>query len=284
MSNRRAENRPEAPPGEDSRLSRLQTAFAAHIRAPDRNPAPADVEDRRMAIYRRLFFNNIRSLLEKNFPVLRSLYDDAGWSGLVRDFYTDHRCRTPLFPELPKEFLRYLQDVRPHREAGHQDDPPFLLELAHYEWVELALTLDERELEDVSADREADLLQGRPVLSPLAWALSYRFPVHRLRGEFQPQEPPGEATHLLVYRDRADRRRFMTLNDVTRLLLEHLERSPGSSGRELLAQVAVDIGHSDPEKVIAAGSAVLSDLRERDVLLGTRPEEKAQTCTKATTT
>ncbi|HKX55116.1 MAG TPA: putative DNA-binding domain-containing protein, partial [Xanthomonadales bacterium] len=34
-------------------------AFAAHIRNPAVAPAPADVEDRRMQIYRDLFFNNI---------------------------------------------------------------------------------------------------------------------------------------------------------------------------------------------------------------------------------
>jgi hypothetical protein len=271
MNGRRDANRPEAAAGGDSRLARLQTEFAAHIRAPDRNPAPADVEDRRMAIYRRLFFNNIRSLLEKNFPVLRSLYDEAGWSDLVRDFYSGHRCRTPLFPELAKEFLRYLQDVRPGQEPGAGDDPPFLLELAHYEWVELALTLDERELEDFPADVDADLTEGRPLLSPLTWILSYRFPVHRIRRDFQPQEAPTEATHLLVYRDRAYRVRFMTLNAVTRLLLEHLRNSPEASGRELLERVAAEIRHPDPAKVIAAGSAVLNDLRDRDVLLGTRP-------------
>ena len=120
------------------RLAELQRRFAAHIRDPDRNPAPADVEDRRMKVYRELFFNNVSSLLAGNFPVLRALCDDDAWRALVRDFYSRHRCRTPLFPEVAREFLRYLQDGR----APHQDDPPFLLELAHYEWTELALSLD----------------------------------------------------------------------------------------------------------------------------------------------
>lgn len=220
-----------------------------------------------MAIYRRLFFNNISSLLAGNFPVLRSLYDEARWHGLVREFYSEHRCRTPLFPEVAREFLRYLQDQRGCRDG----DPPFLLELAHYEWVELALSLDECELDEVAAQPAGDLLSGRPLLSPLAWPLSYRFPVHRIKPDYQPVEAPDVATHLLVYRNRSDDVKFLQLNDVTRLLLQQLQESPRLTGSQHLERVAEAIGHPDPSKVIAAGAAVLEDLRARDVLLGTRP-------------
>lgn len=249
-------------------LARLQEKFAGHIRDPDREPAPSDVEDRRMQIYRRLFFNNISSLLASNFPVLRRLHDDNAWRSLVRDFYAEHRCQTPLFPEVAREFLRYLQDLRGVR-AG---DLPFMLEIAHYEWVELALSIDERELADVPADPRGDLLEGRPVLSPLAWALSYRYPVHRIGPTFQPGEPPADATHLLVYRNRQDEVKFMTLNEVTRLLLGLLGDDTGATGQELLRRVAAAIGHPRPGRVVEAGAAVFQDLLERDVILGTRPE------------
>lgn len=259
---------PESAYQGPERLARLQRDFAAHIRDPEGHPAPADVEDRRMAIYRRLFFNNVSSLLSSNFPVLRSLYDESRWAALVREFYAEHRCQTPLFPELAREFLRYLQDVRGTR----QDDPPFLLELAHYEWVELALSLDECELGDVPADPAGDLLQGRPVLSPLARTLSYRFPVHQIRPDFQPQQPPAEATHLLVYRARDDNVRFLRLNEATQELLQLMQSEPDLSGAELLDRVARSIAHPDPQRVLEAGAGVLADLRARDALLGTRPD------------
>lgn len=268
MPDRPAANMPErngTAEEQPLRLARLQHEFAAHICDPAGNPAPADVEDRRMAIYRRLFFNNISSLLAGNFPVLRSLCDDEKWRLLVRDFYAEHRCRTPLFPEVAKEFLQYLQNRTP-RSA----DAPFMLELAHYEWVELALALDERDLSDVVADPAGNLLEDPPVLSPLAWALSYRYPVHLIQPRFQPTEPPVEATHLLVYRDRSDSVKFMRLNEVTRLLLQQLQESPLLSGRQQLRRVADSIRHPDPERVISAGAEVLEDLRTRDVLLGTR--------------
>lgn len=271
MTARRIESRPERgrpAAGQPERLARLQRDFAAHIRDPQSHPPPADIEGRRMAIYRRLFFNNINSLLAGNFPVLRALYDDDRWHSLMRDFYANYRCQTPLFPEVAREFLRYLQDHRGERDG----DPPFMLELAHYEWVELALSLDERELDEVAAHPAGDLLNDRPLLSPLAWPLSYRFPVHLIKPDYQPAEPPDAATHLLVYRNRSDDVKFMRLNDVTRLLLQQLQESPQLTGAQHLQRVAKAIGHPDPAKVIAAGAEVLQDLCERDVLLGTRPD------------
>jgi len=240
--------------------------FAAHIRDPENHAAPGGIEDRRMNIYRELFFNNIQSLLASNFPVLRSLYDDQGWRQLIRDFYAQHHCQTPLFTEVAKEFLRYLQDGR----EKLPDDPGFLLELAHYEWVEMALSLDERDLADLMVDPEGDLLEGIPVLSPLAWPLSYRYPVHLIKPGYQPDSPPEIPTHILVYRNHQDEVKFMKLNDVSRHLLELLKEHTGATGLELLTQVSATIGHPKPERVIAAGAELLTDLKNKDVLLGTR--------------
>jgi hypothetical protein len=249
------------------KLAELQQGFTAHIRNPEREPAPAGIEDRRMKIYRDLFFNNIQGLLAGNFPVLRGLYDEDGWRALVRDFYANHRCRTPLFPEIAREFLQYLQDERDARP----DDPPFLLELAHYEWVELALELDERSIDSVAADPDGDLLDGRPVLNPLTRLLAYRYPVHRIRPDFRPSEPPAQATHLLVYRNRDDDVKFMQLNAITQRLLEMLDRDDDASGRDVLVEIAGEIGHADAERLVEAGADLLADLRQRGAVLGTRP-------------
>lgn len=253
-------------------LHSLQTAFAAHLRDPENQPAPADVEDRRMEIYRQLFFNNINKFLSGNFPVIRRLYSDDGWQRLVRDFYSEHHSQTPLFPELPKEFLRYLQEQREDRPG----DPPFLLELAHYEWVELALSLDENELDQIQADPDGNLMDEVPVLSPLAWPLSYRYPVHRIKPGYVCEEPPEKATHLLVYRNREDRIRFMQLNDVTRLLLNLLLEDRGLTGRELLSQIADNIHHPQPEMVVEKGEQLLRELLGKDVVLGTRQAKKSE--------
>jgi hypothetical protein len=247
-------------------LAQLQTGFAAHIRDPENVAAPEGIEDRRMAIYRDLFFNNICNFLSSNFPVLRTLYKESDWLTLCRDFYRNYRCHTPLFPELPREFLQYVQD---HRQ-NHKDDPPFMLELAHYEWIELALALDETDIDEIEVNPAGDLLSGVPVLSPLVRLLSYRYPVHRISMDFQPQTAPFEPTHLLVWRRQDFKIKFMQLNETSMLLMQKVKEETAMSGLELLSDVAGTINHPKPEVVLEAGHALLNELKEKQVILGTR--------------
>jgi hypothetical protein len=249
------------------KLARLQTRFAAHIRDPQSVPAPEGIEDRRMDIYRNLFFSNVCTFLSSNFPVLKSLYEEADWKTLCRDFYRDYRCHTPLFPEIPREFLQYLQD---HRQ-DHESDPPFMLELAHYEWVELALSLDETDIDEIEVNTNGDLLNGSPMLSPLVWPLSYEYPVHHIRPDFQPATAPDEATHLLVWRQQDFTVKFMQLNEISMLLVQKLKEETGMSGLGVLEAVAGIIKHPKPEVVIEAGGALLNELKEKQIILGTRP-------------
>ena len=242
-----------------------QYAFAAHIRDPEANPRPADVEDRRMAIYRELFYNNVEGFLANGFPVLKEILDEASWHAMARDFLARHRCHSPLFLEIPREFLAYLEDERGERA----DDPPFLRELAHYEWVELAVSVAE-EGALPACDPDADLLATRPLLSPLAWPLSYRFDVHRIGPDYQPAEPPEQPTYLLVYRDADDDVGFLELNPVSARLFALLQEDGDEDGRGVLARIAAELGHPDPQVVIDGGLDILEAWRQRGIVLGGR--------------
>jgi len=212
-------------------LKQAQFQFAAHIRNPEYNKAPDGVEDRRMAIYRELFYNNIEGFISSGFPVLRSICSDTYWHALVRDFMVRHRAKTPYFLEIAQEFLVYLQNLRSPQQFP--SDPPYLLELAHYEWVELALDVAEPEI-PVSSGIFPDVscLMDRCIhISPLVWCLSYIYPVHRIGPEYINEgllsiEPPPNATRLVVYRDRADKVGFMAVNAATLRLLQLLQHSP----------------------------------------------------------
>ncbi len=244
----------------------VQYAFAAHIRDPAQRAAPPGVEDRRMEIYRRLFFSNVSQLLSRTFPVLFRILGKERWEHLARDYFSRHEAHTPLFLEMPREFLRYLE-----QERGEVDgDPPFLYELAHYEWVELALSIDEAEPDMDGVNPDGDLLEGRPEISPLVWSLQYRFPVHRISPENQPTEPPGTPSHLVVYRDSNSRVGFLEVNAVTARLIELLVQGDMDSGYQALSRIAEDLDHPRPQTVIEGGMAILEDLRRRQIILGTR--------------
>lgn len=243
-----------------------QHRFAGHIRDPESAPAPADVEDRRMAIYRRLFFNNVRTLLGWNFPTLKRLHSRKRWDKLIRDYYSRHRAKTPYFPRIAEEFLAYLEN-----ERDAEDDPPFMLELAHYEWVEHALAIADMDLDSIQSDPAGDLMTGIAILSPLAWSFSYRFPVHRIGPKFRPAEAPEAATHLVVYRDRKDEIGYLELNAVSARLLQLLGENSDRPTQALLAQIAEELNHPDPEVVMRGGGKLMEDFRERDIVLGLRP-------------
>lgn len=255
------------PADSGARLREQQFAFAAHLRDPSAAPAPAGIEDRRLRIYRELFYNSIEGLLASNFPVIRALLGDARWHALVRDFYRDHRCHTPLFPEIGRELLRFLE-ARQSQPAG---DPPFLLELAHYEWVELALALDEADLDAVEVLPDGDLLEGVPLPSPVAWPLAYAWPVQQLRADFQPDTPPSQPTFLLVMRDRADKVQFKAIDALGYELLQALHDNDAErSGREVLLALARRHGIADEAAFVEGGARLMRQLRERDAILGTR--------------
>jgi hypothetical protein len=245
---------------------RRQYEFAAHIRDPENSPAPADVEDRRMAIYRELFYNNLEGFIANTFPVLRSLLDDTAWHAMVRDYFSGHRAQTPYFLEIPREFLAWLESERTPRD----DDLPFLQELAHYEWVELALSVSEETLDADDVDRDGDLLEGVPVLSPLAWHFSYTFPVHAIAPGNQPATPGDQPTYLVIYRDRSNEVGFLEVNPVTKRLLELVGAGTGQTGRQILEQIAAEMNHPDPAVVIEGGTGTLGQLHERDIISGTR--------------
>lgn len=241
-----------------SRLRAQQFELTRHLRDPSASPAPAGIEDRRLSIYRDLLFNNIASLLSGNFPVIENILGEERWERLVRDFYRDHRCHTPLFAEIAREFQRYLQDL-------DALDPPFLLELAHYEWVELALQLSDA-VAPHDDDAVAELLDHPPRLSPLAWPLAYAWPVHRLGPDFQPAQPPPTPTLLLLRREADGEVRFSELSPLAYRLLQRLEESPQLTAREQLRALAAEAGSDDEAAFLDMGAALLRQMRATGVV------------------
>lgn len=248
----------------DQQFRQIQYQFGAHMRDPAHHEGPPGVEDRRLKIYRDLLYKNVEGFIANAFPVLRQLTDDGRWHAMIRDYYSRHRARTPLFPKMPQEFLRYLADERQDTE-----DPPFMRELAHYEWLEAEVLFDTREIDDVVVDHQFELPDGCPVANPVIRLQTYEFPVHRIGPGFEPALAPAQPTYLVVFRRRNDSVGFMELNAVSARLLDLIVAAEGRSARSLLLQIAEELAHPDTGTIVDSGVGILQSFFDKDIILGT---------------
>jgi hypothetical protein len=240
------------------KFQQAQIDFAKYLRAPDEQPIPTGMDARRMDIYCDLIYNNIENLIAGVFPVLRSVLSDEQWHGLVRQFIKNHRCQTPYFLEISEEFLQFITQY-----SVLLSELPFIAELAHYEWVELALDISEAQLPALISTPN-DIFAATFCVSPLAVALHYQYPVHKISPQFKTTTPDDVA--LVVYRNRADQVRFMTVNPLTSRLLYLMHANTGTCLGELLSVIAEELQHPHPEQLKSEAESLVKALCELDVL------------------
>lgn len=244
----------------------VQYEFTAHLRDPDKNKAPVEIEDRRLEIYRGLFYRNVQGFIANGFPVTRKLYQDEPWHKMIRDFFSSHQSHSPYFKDITKEFLDYLNKER----KPQPEDPPFLRELAHYEWLEIMLTFADIDFDWESINRDGDLMSRIPALSPVIQLNQYAYPVQKIKPSFQPETPPEQPTFLLVYRDQKDEIGFMEVNPMTARLIELINENPNQTGEEILKTLAQEIPSMREDVILHGGHTTLVQLREKDIILGTK--------------
>lgn len=242
-------------------FQQYQLQFAGHIRHPQQQAKPAKVPTRRMRVYTQIVFNNLESSVSACFPICKKILGVRAWKRLVRGFFAEHQCTSPLFRKIPEEFLQYLQTV--------PNLPPYLYSLAHYEWVELAVSVMDAEVDESTIDARADLLDSRPVFAPAIALLNYDYPVHQISPRHKPTQTLAQPVCLLVFRNREDNVRFVELNPVTAQLLEILQ-TENLTCRQALDRIADGLKHPDPEAVITLGMGVLAELKQQGAILGSR--------------
>jgi hypothetical protein len=234
-----------------------QFALTRHLRDPLHAPVPAALDARRVQIYRDLLFNNLQALLGSGFPVLLQLLEAEEWDALCRRYFVEHRCVSPLFTEVAAEFVAWLQV----QEALPR---PFLAELAHYEWVELALqSRDAHPLAACGAD--VDPWQSPLQRSPLAWPLFYHWPLQQIGVAFQPAVAPPEPNFLLARRVADGRIVFSQLSPLAWQLLMQMDAAEPRNGAAHLGQLAHANGLA-PAELEAPGRALLAQLLATGVI------------------
>lgn len=243
-------------------LQGQQQALTRYLRDPDNQAPPLGMDAARVNVYRDLVFNNLSQLLGGTFPVLIRIIGEQRWRLLIRGFLKDYRAQTPKFGEIAEEFVGFLADQPAVLSEGAW--PAFLVELAHYEWVDMVL--QQSNAEPLPPSDPALLLERVLQISPLAWPLAYTWPVHLLGPDHQPASPPLEPTLLLVRRAADWSVKFSELSPLAWRLLQRIGEYPQLSGREQLQGLAAEAGLPGSPAFMNSGLALLRQMHEEAVV------------------
>jgi len=239
-------------------FQRIQHQFAAAIRDPAHSPQLGVVPER-LAVYQDLFFNNVLNFVSSAFPVLSTLYSPAQWQQKVRLFFQHSSLPSPYFLDIAASFLHWLQ-----QQPLQAEDRPFLVELAHYEWIELYLATAHRQLDFVKLQQ---IDHQQPLaLDELALVLSYHYPVSQISAAYTPEQSLAQPSLLLVYRDPADEIKFVALNQLSASLLQLLASTPGLSLSELCVALQKLAPQFTEDTILEGARPLLLDLAKKGVI------------------
>ncbi|PKM12342.1 MAG: DUF2063 domain-containing protein [Gammaproteobacteria bacterium HGW-Gammaproteobacteria-3] len=247
-----------------------QQQFIDYVRDPAHHADVPDTLPPSIEVYARLLHNKIDASLRLCFPVSHELLGDTCWRQLVQSFIKHHHCQSPLYREIPDEFIAYLLQGRPPLTV-----PDFLTDLAHYEWMELVLETALPAYSDEILPIQDNLLTRIPAPNPVLHLLRYRYPVSDItpsddywKSWQNPTAPyPHESIILAGLRGLDDRAQFIQINTVTARLTEILQERL-HTGEQALLQLAAEMHYSDPKTILPFGSDILAQLAAQQVIIG----------------
>lgn len=242
-------------------LAETQLAFMAYLRQPIPALLPMGYAKQSLDIYVELVNNSINESLSSCFPIIQSILTELEWRNLVADFIAQHFCVNPKYRQIPDEFVFYLQN-----ERLQADDPPFLVELAHYEWIELVLVLAEAEEFSWVELTAEQLLTQSLAFSPLCKLLYYQWPVTKIDNANRPLAPDSLGFCILAFRDSLDQVRFIEVNSASAQFIELLLNQQSAS--QILAEISVSLSEVDRDKLRNFCLDMLLKLNQQGAIIG----------------
>ncbi len=239
----------------------LQRQFLAHLRNPEQQPLPTGFDQQGSALYVDLLYNKFNDSLTTCCPFTYAILGETAWQELLNDFIAGHRCLSPYYRQIPDEFVQYLQN-----ERQVTDDLPFLAELVHFEWIEMALSIAETEPVVTEILSDAQLMEAELVFTPVIRLLHYIWPVQQINRAYQPDEPPAVATHILGFRDAADQVQFIALNPATASLVLQLQNQ--FTAKQALQELGKDFTPLELSNLMLFGKDILADLYRQGAIIG----------------
>lgn len=251
-------------------FQKYQHQFVDYLRNPLKNGAIPESLPQRSGIYAKLLFGKIENSLNNCFPISRQLLGSTCWKHLIQAFIKNHRCNSPLYREIPDEFIAYLMV-----EKSPMALPKFIIELMHFEWMELVLETEKPVLSRQIMPVKPDKLTDIPVLNPVLHLLHYHYPVQNITAydlhwnswSSRLVSYPREAIILAGLRNGDDIVHFIELNAVTARLIELMQEGL-YSGKQALLELAAEMHYKDHKSILPSGIKILQQLEQQQIIIG----------------
>jgi len=220
-------------------LLQLQREFANCIRSPELSEARVGVSASRLAVYRKLFFNNISSGLGHAFPVISGILPGDIWQQMLQSFWQEHQATEPQYSRLAGEFVSWF------KAGGHVIEPyPWLGDMLVWELAELEAMLAP---DDSPSAWVTDVitLGMVPVVTHSLQVYAFDYPVNKIGANWLPQDK--QATCLACFRTPELAIDFLKLTPASAVLLEMLRTQSGLTGEDLVCDLAarLDLAAAD---------------------------------------
>lgn len=249
-------------------FQQVQQHFTQWLRHPGSAPAPTGIEPRRLAIYRELLFNNVMTFVEGTFPVALALLPAPLAARLKSGFFADFECHSPFFYDISLHFREYVESLDWPELAAY----PWLTELLHFEWMELAADIAEDP--NPSADPRTALAAGDFPAGPgqilrLAapvWPLAYQWRVHAWSDTTDPATLQPSPVCLLAWRDPQDEVRVLEVEPLAAWLIETIRNdNDGLTLQGLADHLAAATPGLATEQALAACARILATLNRSGI-------------------
>ena len=174
----------------------FQFALARHLRDPLSVPAPEGIDHADLLVCGQDMVAHVSALLDCAFPVTQALLGDALWQHAVRLFLKDAPHHAPWATAVQRAFVEHVC-----HSPEMQNLPAWLQDLAHFEWLQSAVTTTP--VSWPAFDATADLMQHAVVINPTHVEAGYEWPVHDISTDNKPDDM--QSTHVSMLRDMNDR-------------------------------------------------------------------------------
>lgn len=211
--------------------------------------------------YRRLIYNVVDDSLQAAFPLLNNLLPEDQWNKLVKGFFATHSCQSTQIWQMPGEFYEFIEA----NELQLKTTYPHLLNLIHFEWVEVEMFMMEDKKYPLFKT-EGDWINDKIAINPEYRILQLDYPVHIKNSHLIKAADKGKY-FLLVFREKETGKvQFIDISALLATVIENI--SKGLTLNNILLELKAIINFESQEVMMEQIIPFFNSLKKKGFLQG----------------